>query len=65
MRIDASSLLLAAQISPQRPPAANRLAGSQAFEPMVFSQRDDGQKGAQPPASGALARLGANLDIKI
>ncbi len=64
MRIDASNLLLAAQVQTQRANAAAKEA-QPAFEPLDFAKSPPAQKGAGATPTGAIPRPGAQLDIKV
>jgi hypothetical protein len=63
MRIDASNLLLAAQVQANRPQTPFK--AQPAFEPLDFSKPVQGseRKGVAAPAVGA--RPGSRLDIKV
>jgi hypothetical protein len=63
MRIDASNLLVAAQVQAQRPAAA-KPPGAAAFEPLDFAKSPAaGRK--QAPSPGTVPRPGMQLDIKV
>ena len=63
MRIDASSLLLAAQVQANRPPTA--IKAQPVFEPLDFSKLVQASERKGTVASAAGARLGSRLDIKV
>jgi hypothetical protein len=63
MRIDASNLLLAAQVQ-ARPSAAVKAPQAAAFQPAEFEAKPAGT-GGRPASSGGFKPLGQKLDIKI
>jgi hypothetical protein len=65
MRIDTSSLLVAAQVQSQRPAAAASGLQQAGFEPLDFAKRSPAQESRQNAAPGAVLRPGSQLDIKI
>jgi hypothetical protein len=65
MRIDASSLLLAAQVQAQRPASVKAPAQTAAFEPLDFAAPSTGGARKQPAQPGAVPRPGMQLDIKV
>jgi len=65
MRIDASNLLLAAQIQPQRPGPAVKAPQAPSFEPLEFGKLAAAREGRQAALPGPLSRPGTQLDIKV
>jgi len=63
MRIDASNLLLAAQVQ-TRPSAAGKAVQTAPFEPAAFEAKP-AATGGKPASQAGINRLGQRLDIKI
>ena len=64
MRIDASSLILAAQAQTQRNIASDKMAQPR-FEPLDFAKSPPTQEGGRTNPPGPISRPGAQLDIKV
>ena len=64
MRIDASNLLLAAQVQTQRNLTPDKVAQPR-FEPLSFAKSSAAQESARTAPTGAIPRPGAQLDIKV
>ena len=66
MRIDASNLLLAAQVQTQRNLTPDKVAQPR-FEPLNFAKSSAPQESARttPTPTGSISRPGAQLDIKV
>ena len=64
MRIDASNLLLAAQVQTQRNVTPDKVAQPR-FEPLNFVKSSAPQEGARTTPATAISRPGAQLDIKV
>jgi len=64
MRIDTSTLLLAAQAQTQRT-AATAKGTEPRFEPLDFAKSAPTQEAARTSTPGAVSRPGAQLDIKV
>jgi len=65
MRIDASNLLLAAQVQPQRPAAAAGNPQAPRFEPLDLPKPSALQPARQTASPGPVPRPGSQLDIKV
>ncbi|HEY4124566.1 MAG TPA: hypothetical protein VGM36_08140 [Rhizomicrobium sp.] len=65
MRIDASTLLLAAQASAMRPASAKAPTLSNVSETPDVTKSSGAVDRKQTPLAGAISRPGAQLDIKV
>ncbi|HXJ03265.1 MAG TPA: hypothetical protein VNH44_18750 [Micropepsaceae bacterium] len=65
MRIDASNLLLAAQVQAQRPAPVKAPAQQTSFQPLDLAKSSAGQDHKQTASPGAIIRPGTQLDIKV
>jgi hypothetical protein len=65
MRIDASNLLVAAQVQAQRPGSVKAPAQKAAFEPLDFAAPSAGEARKPAVQPGTIMRPGARLDIKV
>jgi biotin carboxyl carrier protein len=65
MRIDASTLLLAAQAQSQRAAAPKAPAEKTAFEPPDLTAPSAGEARKQTAQPGTIVRPGTQLDIKV
>ena len=65
MRIDASTLLLAAQANAMRPAASKAVVPPNGLETPDVTKPSGAEEHKQNSAAGAISRPGAQLDIKV